>query len=308
MDQTPSHHGQKQDEIECSSNETIRLLLNRGSCRNFDEKEIPDDILDQILAAGIHAPTGGNLQPWSIIKITSPSSRNQLTEWCHQGYMAKAPVHLLFCIDWHRLARWADLTAAPYAAHASFRHFWISIQDVICSAQNICTAADSLGLGSVYIGTIMEFFEEVRALCELPDRVMPVVLLCLGYPKSNPGVRRKLGQQVLVHEETYSELSDADLLTAYDQKYPGQKVEVTPERLEAIKEVCTDLHGEPMADRCLAEIERAGFINPCQRYFGLHYEANMMARGNDEFLKQVKDFGFRWFEKFSPDAGRSEQS
>ncbi len=300
MNQTPSHHGQIDNQPTTATNSTINLLIGRGSCRNFEEKEIPAEILDQILAAGIHAPTGGNLQPWSIIKISKNETREQLTDWCHQGFMNKAPVHLLFCIDWRQLERWAELTKAPFSARNSFRHFWISIQDVICAAQNICTAADGLGLGSVYIGTIMEHLTQVKELCRLPKGVMPVVLLCLGYPKSYPGVRRKLSPEMLIHDEVYTELSDADLLSAYEDKYPGQKVEITPERLAQMKEVCAEIHGAKFAEACLAEIERAGYINACQRYFGLHYESTEMASGNAELIEQIKERGFNWFEEFTP--------
>jgi FMN reductase [NAD(P)H] len=294
----PSHHGYKEKKDGAYANDTMKLLMERASCRNFADQKIPKKVLDSILDAGTHAATGGNLQPYSIIKIDSLATREKLATMCHQGFIAKAPVSLVFCIDWHRLQRWAELETAPFSATSSFRHFWISFQDTIICAQNICTAADALGLGSVYIGTIMEFFRETRDMLELPKGVFPVVLLCIGYSKGMRMVRRKLGKDVIVHDEKYHELGDEDLRKAFDEKYHHVKIEMTEERLEKIHNVCTKVHGTDFAARCIERIKRAGYINAAQRYFGLHYEADLMPEGNEDFVAITKELGFNWFEKF----------
>jgi len=77
-------------------------------------------------------------------------------------------------------------------------------------------------------------------------------------------------------------MADRDLVRAFDQKYPGLKVEATPERKECIATVCRKVYDEAYARRCLARIEADGFINPAQRYFGLHYRADEMPEGNDD--------------------------
>jgi nitroreductase len=296
----PSHHGFKEKVSGVYPNETIRLLIERASCRNFADRTIPRDVLDTILDAGIHAATGGNLQPYSIIKIERSETRNRLAEMCDQDFIARAPVNLLFCIDWHRLERWASLEIAPFTATSSFRHFWISFQDTIISAQNICTAADALGLGSVYIGTIMEFIPEVRDMFALPKGVLPVVLLCLGYPDSTLMVRRKLGRDVMVHEEKYQELDEQELKKVFGDKYHHAKIEKTDERIERIRKVCWKVHGNDFAQTCIDDIEQKGYINVAQRYFGLHYSADIMPDGNDGFLAMIKECGFNWFEVYKP--------
>ena len=296
----PSHHGYKEKKDEHYANDTMKLLMERASCRNFADRKIPKKVLDSILDVGTHAATGGNLQPYSIIKIESLAMRKKLAEMCHQDFIAKAPVNLVFCIDWRRLQRWAELETAPFSATSSFRHFWISFQDTVICAQNICTAADALGLGSVYIGTIMEFFRETRDMLALPKGVFPMVLLCIGYSKGMRMVRRKLGRDVVVHDEKYQELDDADLRKAFDEKYHHVKIEMTEERLARIHDVCTKVHGSDFAKRCVEEINRAGHINAAQRYFGLHYEADLMPEGNEEFVAITKELGFNWFEDLEP--------
>jgi FMN reductase [NAD(P)H] len=281
-------------------NETMRLLFERSSCRNFLKEKIPLDVLQLVLEAGIHAPTAGNLQPYSIIKIENNETRQKLAEMCGQSFIGKAPVLLLFCIDLHRNERWAALEVAPYTATSSFRHFWVSFQDTVICAQSICTAADSMGLGSVYIGTVIDMPKDIQAMLELPKGVFPVVLLCLGYPASRQAPRRKLGVDAVVHSERYHEMEDKELLDAYDEKYERVKLEITEEKLETILKVCREVHGEEFAKKCADRVKADGHINRAQHYFGIHYRADIMPDGNDDYLKLMEEFGFNWFKKYAP--------
>jgi nitroreductase len=293
-----SHHGVDDATGMRSANETMRLLLERSSCRSFSDRPIPEAVLEQILQAGIHAPTGGNLQPFSIIIVAETERKETLAHLNEeQMFMAEAPINLVFCIDWHRIERWAALESAPFAAKRSFRHFWISFQDTIIAAQNICTAADALGLGSVYIGTIMDRIPEHSELLGLPDGVLPVVILTMGYPKARPAPKRKLAREVLVHRERYRDLSDEALSEAFEAKYPALRREVTPERLAVIEEVARAVDGPAIAERCLETVRRNGYINAAQYYFALHYRADQMAAGTGEFLDVVRRRGFGWFDR-----------
>lgn len=297
-DEIPSHHGVEDSSKKTYPNETLRVLCERGSVRNFSEREIPEDVMSLILDAGVHAPTGGNLQPYSIIKIQDRETKGELARLCEQNFIEKAPVDLLFCIDWHRIKRWAELEVAPFTATSSFRHFWISFQDTVIAAQNIVVAADALGLGSVYVGTVIDFVSEIREMFNLPVGVFPVVLLCVGYPASKPLPRKKLGMDMIVHNEKYEERTDKELLQAFNEKYSGIKIPITKERLDLLSQVCKDVAGEDFAERCIARVEQNGYINAVQRYFGLHYIANRMPENNEDFLKLMEEAGFQWFKKF----------
>jgi FMN reductase [NAD(P)H] len=254
-----------------------------------------------ILEAGTHAATGGNLQPFSIIRINDPAAKQRLSELCgNQSFIAKAPTNLLFCIDWFRLRRWAEVELAPFAATSSFHHFWISFQDTVIAAQNICTAADALHLGSCYVGTVTVCFPQLREMFELPDGVFPVVLLSLGYPTIRPSPKRKLDIDIITHNEKYRRLTDDEITEAYYKKYPTRGVEITDERLRDLERVCRKVHGDEFARRCLERIRERGRIGMSQRYFGLHYVADEMAEGSDTILQLMRDFGFNWFDKFKP--------
>jgi nitroreductase len=279
------------------SNETMKLLYERASCRNFKEMEIPKDILNEVMDAGLHAATGGNLQPYSIIKITEPETKKRLVDECDmQKIVENAPVNLLFCIDWRRVALWAEACNAPFVATKSYRHFWIALQDTVICAQNICTAADSVGLGSVYIGTVESCFMELKSICNLPEGVFPVVLLSLGYPTKYPEPAKKLGIEALVHEETYCDLPIEKLMQLQDEKYNHKTFPNSESNLSQIKEVASDIGGEEYAEIMIRKIKEVGHINMAQRYFGLHYLANETCIGNKAFIEALLAYGFTWIE------------
>jgi nitroreductase len=306
---TPCHHGGETSEDGSGQypNETIRLLLERASLRDYSDRPITPEVQQWILTAGLRSATGGNLQPYSILAVQEAGPRETLAELCGQPFMARAPLHLLFLIDWHRMERWARLEQAPFTATSSFRHFWIAFQDVMIAAQNICTAADALGLGSVYIGTVIEFIPTLREMFALPNAVFPVVLLCLGYPKSLPKPRAKLPAEVMVHHERYRDPSDDELVAAFRKKYENIRVEATEERLQTYERVCRGAQGEDFARAALARVREQGHFNAVQRYFGLHYRADEMPRDNDRYLQTVEEFGFGWFRKWeSPEDPKQE--
>ncbi len=279
-------------------NETIRVLLERGSCRSFADRDIEPDVLESVLRAGVHAPTAGNLQPYSVILIKDKNTSLELQRLCgNQAFISQAPVNLLFCLDWNRIRRWTELEAAPFSATQSFRHFWVSFQDTIICAQNIVTAADSLGLGSVYVGTVLECFAELREMFNMPQAVFPVVLLSLGYPKHKPVPRRKLGIDTIVHHEKYHDPDDASLLQAFSDKY-ALEAPLTPSEssLQTIGRVAESVHGQEFARRCVERISETGVINRAQRYFGLHYRADIMPTRNRKYLEIMRESGFDWFE------------
>ena len=229
-------------------NETMKMLYERASCRSFRDEPVPDETLDAVLTAASHAATGGNLQPYSVIRVRDAEVRQRLMVLCgDQPFIGKAPVSLVFCIDFHRLERWAASENAPFSARRAFRHFWISFQDVVICAQTICTAADAMGLGAVYVGTVLECLDELKDLLKLPEGVFPVVMVCLGYPKGQLTPRRKFGVDVVVHDEVYHEMTDEELLQAFDEKYGGQTFEATPERVDSIAQACREVHGEGYA-------------------------------------------------------------
>lgn len=281
-----------------SENTTLRLLTHRSSCRRFARREVGSEVLTEILDAGTKAASGGNLQPYSVIVIRNGQKKARLAELClRQSFIADAPVVLLFCIDWHRIERWAAMQAAPDTTTASFRHFWISMQDVVICAQSVAIAADAVGLASVYVGAVLECLVELREMFALPDGVLPVVMLCVGYREGVVAPQSKHGSTFVVHEERYQDPSDRELAAAMEEKYNWTKSR-SDEIERQIASVCRRVGGTGLAEQCGERIREQGFINAAQWYFGVRYPADRTARGNEQIVQTIRDFGFTWFDDF----------
>ena len=279
-------------------NEVMRILTNRASLRNFSDEPVTDEELDQVLAASLHGASGGNLQPFSIITVRDRDTSSWLGEKSEQEFIGKAPVNLIYCIDWKRMADWCRIDAAPFSADRSFPHFWISFQDTVIAAQNACVAADSLELGTVYIGTIMEFWDECREKFNLPQGVIPVVLVCLGHPGSadHPKTSPKLPMSLVVHSEKYQKPQDEELLKGMRSRYhfEGQR-NPGEEAVKTVENACLVSEGPELAERFKRSVEETGMINVPQYIFGLHYSAAEMHLSNQDYIEAMKRAGLDFF-------------
>ena len=201
-------------------NQTMELLLNRKSVRVYEEKEISEEVKGELLAATLRAPTAGNLMLYSIIEVKDQGAKDTLVRTCdNQPFIAKAPLVLLFLADYQR---WVD-------------HFLASGVEQLCealiAAQTAVIAAESLGLGSCYIGDIMENYEEHKELFDLPQYVFPICLLCFGYPTRQQRERaltRRLDERYVIFEDRYSRLGREEL----EEMYREQQEQVFGERKE----------------------------------------------------------------------------
>lgn len=279
-------------------NETLRLLNERASLRHFSEQEIEPETIDMLMQTACNAPSGGNNQPVSIIKIQDQAVREKLGELCWQPFIGKAPLNLLFCMDLHRNAVISEVGEVPYTAGHAFRHFWISFQDTMIAAQNVCTAADALGLGSCYIGTIMEHFDKCVEMFELPHLVVPVVLLVIGYPASVPGIRKKFTPEVMVHSEKYQAYQPEELYARFTERENDRHIELNDDNIQLFHDVCQAVKGKDYADELIERVKQRGWLSPIQRLYGLHYHAATMPLGNPKFIAFLKKQGIDWFDEW----------
>ena len=280
-------------------NQTIKLLHGHASIRTFSDRKIEPAVLDAIFEAGTHAPTGG-MQPYSVIKVEDAETKQKIFEFdgVEQKQILNAPVDLIFCVDMRRNKRWAGIEVAPFTATSSFEEWWIAFQDTCIFMHTVCIAAEAMGLGTVYIGTVYWYFDRLRELLEIPEGVFPVVLLCMGYPAGEkPNPRKKLPPRVVVHDEKYSDLPDWELIEALDAKH-GDQLKISDERLEAARKVATAVHGKEFAEKVLAKIRENGYISMVQYLYSLAYVADDGVRNNERYLTMLKDAGFDWFEPY----------
>ncbi|MCW4020707.1 MAG: nitroreductase family protein [Candidatus Bathyarchaeota archaeon] len=301
----PTHHGVEAPVEGTYPNETLRLLHQRGSCRHFKDQKIPKEVLELILGAAIHAPSGGNIQAFSIIKIEDSERREKIKKICgNQRFIGEAPVNLVICLDMRRVMRWAELDVAPYTFDNWLLWFLFCFQLTGIIGQSICIAADSLGLGSCYVGNATLMAGKVAELLELPRGVFPGTLISMGYPVKRPPTMKKHRLSTLLHDEKYRDLPDDELLARFREKWtaPGaQRVEITEKRLERLYQTCLRVHGKEFAERSVADSRKLGYISPVQRYFGLHYRADWVyIMPNSDYLKIIEKQGWNICKDYEP--------
>jgi nitroreductase len=196
------------------------ILMKRRSARNFKDQEIPENVIEQLVDAANNAPSGGNIQPISIILVRETEARKELAKMVgDQPWVKNAPLSMIFCIDFYRLKRWSSMSDTEYKGEKSLHSFLIAYADLMCSAQNVVILAQSHGLGSVYIGTILQAIDASREYFSIPEHVLPMMVLSLGYPKSVPKRIPKLKREVIAHRERYRILSDDEIKRAFEDKY-----------------------------------------------------------------------------------------
>lgn len=202
-------------------NDIIKSLHERKSVRVYTEKEISAEDKNAILMAAVAAPTAGNQQLYTIIDITDQQLKDKLAVTCdNQPFIAKAPMVLIFCAD---VQKWYDafIEAGSEARAPGPGYLMLAVEDCTIAAQNAVVAAQSLGIGSCYIGDIMENCEAHRELLGLPDYVFPAVMLVFGYPTEQQLNRPKPERcdlKYIVHTNRYNRLG-ADVLRAMFEKH-----------------------------------------------------------------------------------------
>ncbi|MCW0316331.1 Oxygen-insensitive NADPH nitroreductase [Pantoea ananatis] len=192
---------------------TIDLLCSHRSIRSFTDQKVSAEQREAIIAAAQSASTSSFLQCSSIVRITDPALRDQLvTLTGGQTWVAEAAEFWVFCADFNR-----HLQICPDAQLGRAEQLLLGCVDTALMAQNAMVAAESLGLGGVFIGGIRNNIAQVTELLGLPKFVLPLFGFCLGYPESIPDVKPRIPQSMLVHENRYQPVDPA-VLADYDSR------------------------------------------------------------------------------------------
>jgi len=150
----------------------LSIIYSRRSVRKYQQREVEDELIIELLRAAMHAPSAGNEQPWHFVVIKSKEKRQAVAQIHPYAQMVlQAPVAILVC---------ADLNLEVY------KGFWV--QDCSAATMNILLRAAELGLGTVWCGVYpnKERVENFRKLFDLPEHVVPFSLVPVGYPAETP--------------------------------------------------------------------------------------------------------------------------
>lgn len=192
---------------------TIDLLCQHRSIREFTDEPLTQLQRDEIVRAAQSASSSSFLQCTSIIRITDTAMRAKLAEYAaNQAFVAQAPEFWVFCADFNRHQQISPEAKLGYA-----ELLLIGCVDTSIMAQNALVAAESMGLGGVYVGGLRNNIAKVTELLNIPQHVLPLFGMCLGHPAQNPEIKPRLPATIVMHENAYQPLNKAEL-AQYDRE------------------------------------------------------------------------------------------
>ena len=151
---------------------SIDLILNRRSIRKYEDKDIPEEVLQQILETGRQAPSAVNRQPIHFVIVNDRDVLKNLCDNLITRFVKRAPLAIVGCANTKSLltGKWAVI-------------------DATIAMQNMVIAALTFGIGSCWIGACNE--KKVKELLKIPDNWKVVALLTFGYPAEQPKQKKK---------------------------------------------------------------------------------------------------------------------
>ncbi len=198
--------------------EFIRFVRSHRSVRAYTDQPVPDELVENVVEAAQWASSSSFRQAYSVIAVRDAQRKQRLRALCsNQSWVEEAPVFLAFCVDMHRL----DQACQMHDKNANLEHtetFLIAALDVGIVLQNAALAAEALGLGMVMIGGLRNYAREVAELLELPQGVVGICGMCLGWPAETPQQRPRLPLAEVLHWETYDndDAARQERLKGYD--------------------------------------------------------------------------------------------
>jgi nitroreductase len=199
----------------------LEVQLGHRSVRRFLPGPLAPSVLPTLVAAAQSAPTSSNLQLWSVVAVTDPARLARIATLSgEQDHVRDAPLLLVWIADLARVRALAASRSAPVHATGYLETTMTAFLDAALAAQNAVVAAESLGLGTVYLGGVRDDPEALAAELKLPRGTAPVVGLVVGRPDpACPGrVKPRLPQAVVLHHETYDMARQLRSLGAYERR------------------------------------------------------------------------------------------
>jgi nitroreductase len=246
------------------TNPTIESMLNRKSVRKYTDQQPTDEVIEMVVHAGQQAPFAAQLCSVLLTRKKAPFG---------------APLWFTFCVDMHRMELIMARRGWTLVAN-DLSLLLMAIQDVALMAENMVIAAESLGMGSCFLGTTPYRAERIQKKYHLPKRVFPLVELVMGYPAEDFPPRPRYPLAFTLFEDRYPELTDdmvEDAMRVMDEGYLAQgyyrkqraKIKLETEREETFTyedyswtEHISRKWGQWMSDpqELLEQLEKCGFV------------------------------------------------
>jgi len=200
------------------SNAVLDTMFGHRSVRAYRPDPLPEGTLETLVAAAQSAPTSSNLQAWSVVAVEDPDRRERLAALsANQRFIGEAPLFLCWVADISRLTRLGEAHQCKLEALDYLESFMVALVDAALAAQNAMVAAESLGLGTVYVGALRHQPEKVAAELALPPGAFAAFGLAVGVPAVSGAVKPRLPQSLVLHREQYRVAEEGSAIGAYDQ-------------------------------------------------------------------------------------------
>ncbi len=223
-------------------NETIKTQLNHRTIREFKEERISEETFKTLMEVVRRTPTSNGMQSCSIIRVKDNDKKASIAEICNQEYVKRTPELLIFIVDQFRNMMIAKEKGGNIENARDMDRFFQGFTDACLAAQNLVVAAESMGLGTVYFGSILNDPQKVIDIFDLPELTFPVVGLGIGYPNQEPQLKPRMDMSLRLFEDSYTvfdsylkviEEYDREMTKYYDLRDANKRVDCFSDQIVA---------------------------------------------------------------------------
>lgn len=204
-------------------NQILNSLNSHRSVRKYSRQQVPDEVLQQVVEAATRASTTGNMQLYSIIVNRSEEMKKKIAPaHFNQPMVTEAPVVMTFCADFNRFNKWCCFRNAE-PGYDNLQSFMWAVVDTVAATQNACVAAESLGLGICYLGTVTFNAHELIKIYNLPKGVVPITCITMGYPDGETPLTDRLPLSAVLHDERYQDYDENRINDIYAERESSEE-------------------------------------------------------------------------------------
>ena len=245
----------------------MKHLETRRTIRQYSDREVSEELLTRLMTAASRTQTMGNLQLYSVVVTRSQDMKQRLAPaHFNQPMVTAAPVVLTVCADFHRTTRWCEERQAR-PGYGNFLSFQNAAIDALLYTQTLCNLMDEEGLGYCYLGTTVYMPQTIIDVLQLPQLVMPVATLTVGWPAEEPALTDRLSVESFVHAEAYHDYSAEDIDRFYTPKeqLPENRHFCAINHKQTLAQIFTDIRytqkdNEAMSEGLLEALRHQGFL------------------------------------------------
>ena len=242
-------------------------ILTRRTIRKYATKDVDNEMLSDLLAKASRTQTMGNMQLYSVVITRSEEGKKALAPaHFNQPMVTQAPVVLTICADFRRATDWC-LQRKADPGYDNFLSFINASTDALLYTQTFCNLAEEAGLGLCFLGTTVYMPEMIIDALKLPQLVMPVATLTVGWPDEEPALTDRLPLESFVHEETYKPYTAETIDKYYSEKEALEEncEFVRINNKETLAQIFTDIRytrkdNVAMSEGLIRALRRQGFM------------------------------------------------